>query len=397
MKRLIKSRKIAQVFNARLEATGTAVLHSVRGEVAVARREAALRAVCLLLVRGGRARCNSPLLVNGLLPEGVKRFRTEHEVWRVTGGLPVAAERLAAGGVLPAGVLGEWSSDFLYGLVMSGAIRKAEGVQSFMVRSLASRPALRAALEGELPFNCRVVKTVKMGGPAGGLVLTGAWAFRMGADDPEGVGVLAGLLAGGYRLEHGGQSWIALTARPVSLALLDSYGVPYVRNAGWGVCGRVLVSPFWGALLSYEMPVVFGQWFVGWSSGRLIQRGMCPLLPWAFLRAVWGERCCKGFPRNAVPFLVDRNCLWGSYGIGVGQVRELALRRLGFFRVDPRLRGVWLRRMEREGIMVSDFPVGKVPLDFVGGLCHNEVVKGDRTYEHNSNKANEGDEANEGD
>lgn len=342
------------------------MLFAMKGKAEEEWREVATRAACLLLVKQGRSSQKSAVLLNAALPCDARRFRTDHEVWRVTGGYKVLGKRLKAGGVLPAGSLGEWTPDFLSGLRESGGLQKTAHQSYWFTAPLKWRPALRSALEGELPFSCRT-------NPDGDrLSLYGSWAFSLGADNPEGIGVLAGLLAGGRYMRHEGKCWLAVIGHEASTVILESYDIPFIRvKNGVPVDGHLLVSPFWGALLGWEMPGVFRQWFANWKGWK----GMCPLLPWAFLRGAWGGKVYD-LDFKAVPFLVERTGLLDRHGIGIGQVREEGFRRLGFSRVDPRLRVAWLKYMKLEGVKLSDFPRGKIPLDFEGVLCHDDVTKG---------------------
>ena len=348
-------------FSVKLEAAGKTALRLVRGHLEDERKEAAMRASCLILVRHGFSAFNSMRLINSILPVHIKPFRNKWELFDITGGRDQVIARLQAGGVLSSGALGEWTPDFLNGMVKSGCVCAASGQHRWMVQWLRGRPAFKKALfklRDELPFNFKLSKS----GNRKGFVLSGAWAFDIGADDPAGIGILAGLLAGGRYVRYEGVSWIALVKRVNIVEILDSFRIPY-RDVSFGQPQRVLlVSPFWGALLSWEMPKVFREWFMGWDGFK----GMCPLLPWAFLRAAWGERICFGFSKGVVPFLVGRKCLIGNHGIGIKQVRERAFRDLGFTGVDTRVRQAWLHWMLKTGVGVGDFPVGKLPLDFIG-------------------------------
>ena len=132
--------------------------------------------------------------------------------------------------------------------------------------------------------------------------------------------------------------------------MLASWGIPVGAK---GVLSsprrRVdLVSPFWGALFSRMMP----EGMEGWHAG-MDRPGMCPLLPWAFLRMA-GGRVSDGFPRKGLPFLVSRDAMFDQ-GIPLGKVHERAVRELGFVRVDPRLRKAWASYMVGEGL---EFPFG---------------------------------------
>jgi len=326
------------------------------------------RVACLLLVRHARGAYSYASEVNKELAIYYPNFadrviRSNFALWRITGGVKNLSSLLAKGGIIPAGALGKWSPDFLYGLSKSGVFKASEARHTKVTSTMGSRPVLKALLNGEygnLPFHCSA--TCNPSHP-NGLFLSGAWGLFAGADNPEGVGVLAGFLCGGRKIIHEGQSWLGLVAKGDNASLLDSFSIPYFQKHLEGRSDTLLVSPFWGALLSNEMPEQLGDWFEGWEHRRGLRVGMYPLLPWAFLRAVWGVGTCYTIPLNIVPFLTDRNTLRENHGIGMRSVREQAFIRLGFIRVDPRLRDVWLRRLVLKGFTRDSFPEGKVPVD----------------------------------
>lgn len=325
------------------------------------------RIACLLLAKGGMEHCRLASEVNALLPvEYSDRWISSNfALWRITGGYKSLSKLLAKGGVLPPGSLGSWTPDFLSGLAQSGALKKTKMLSRWFTSLMGGRPVLRQLLVGErgpygpLPFSCNAVEA-----PANGdcLALGKAWAISSGADNPGGIGVLAGVLAGGRRVVRGGYSWIAITGRDINVDLLTSYSIPFERaKFGSQSWGTLLVSPFWGALLSVEMPKPLGDWFENWEQSRKVRPGMFPVLPWAFLRAAWGTGTCFTLPKGLVPFLIDRNSLRELYGVGMSQVRAKAFNQFKFVRVDPRLREVWLRRLVVKGLTCDDFPTGKVP------------------------------------
>lgn len=331
------------------------------------RREATMAASVLVLVKYGMAKHGSPSAINPLIAKE-QWFSTKAELKAVTGGLREVVRRLLAGRILPAGSLGKWSPDFLSGLVQSGAMRKTKRASFWFTSPLKDRPALKAALtSGRLPFRYTVSICGKGPiGPGEYLALSGSWAFSLGADDPDSVSFLAGVLAGGRRVEHDGSSWLAISGRAENVALLESYGIPFIRlSPKVPKVGFLLVSPFWGALLVFEMPEEWKLWFDRWYVRRgICPMGMCPLLPWAFMKAAWGVKVSDGFPKLIVPYISSQTGLRTSYGLAINQVREQALVRFGFSRVDVRLRKVWIQRMKILGMTVLDFPRGKVPIDF---------------------------------
>lgn len=360
-----KSSDIAVPITVCLQSVGEAALQTVKADKE-AKRERAIAASCLLLVKRGLGAHSSAAQVNAILTDG-QCFRSDHSLWRSTGGLKNIYPRLVAGRILPAGILGEWSPDFIFGLGMSGALRDSTlGPSMWSTSSLVNRPAVEAAFLDTskiLPFHCIAYKCHNA------LTINGAWALRIGADDPEGIGVVAGMLAGGRRVIHSGTNWIGVTGKGQTAALLTSYGIPFIKidDGGHHRYGVLLVSPFWGILLAPQMPSPFREWYIQQDTtglkGHRKQPGMCPLLPWAFLKGAWGAGIHNRLPVGIVPLLIHRNSL-RIHGIGQPAVREQAFRQFNFTRVDARLRRAWFKWMTYRGITKSDFLEGKVPLDF---------------------------------
>jgi hypothetical protein len=79
-----------------------------------------------------------------------------------------------------------------------------------------------------------------------------------------------------------------------------------------------------------------------------------------------------------MPFLVERTVLFDA-GVCMKGVREEGVRRFGLMRIDPRVRGEWLKWMVWRGYKPGDFPIGKVPVDFTDGLCHTMCLDGGTT------------------
>lgn len=368
MNALRKSRKTYKNLSPMLVEVNQEVKLAIHGDRQEANEEA-IRKACYLIVRYGRGAHSSAKEVNALLPPG-KGYHSDFALWEATGGEKVLAERLAKGGVIPKGSFGRWSPDFWTGLVSSGAIREVEGKYMWMTSTLSNRPALREAFMSHLPFHCRIGKSYK---GIDRLTIYGLWAAKMWADDPSGTEVLAGLLAGGRLAEHDGRLWIGVACRPGNATLFQSYGIPFFKPKGKSTGrGSYFVSPFWGALLSEEMPEVFGRWFWGLGGPR-VKKGMCPLLPWAFLRMASGVKFTDYYPQGVVPYLAQRVGLRVNHGIGMGAIREEALRQFGYVSVDPRLRMAWMRGMALRGLCPADFPEGKVPVDFTDVFCHDVV------------------------
>ena len=312
------------------------------------------RAAILSLVKYGHDAHSSAKVVNGFLPQE-ERFHSNQMMWKTTGGIESLVEPMSKGGVIPKGFLGKWTPDFIFGLVRSGAIRSVQRGGCFQTTLTHNRPALREAFLGELPFNCRTYAlkdSVRM---------TGMWAGRLGADDPEGVGVLVGMLAGAGLVEaqpYGEEQtvkWAAVPSNEFNASLLKSFGIPHVRIAGKGHGrGSFLVAPFWGALLSGEMPEAFGRWYEDMPR----RWGGYPEIPRAFLHLAWGSWSGR-VPEGTVPHLMVSN--FSVKGLKQKDMRMAAFVRYGMSRVDPRIREAWLTRLRARGIRAADFPAGKVP------------------------------------
>jgi hypothetical protein len=367
------SRNTIRIHSLRLLAAERQALRLLRGDPAP-RREAAIKAALLLLVTKGFGHHAHAEEVNKLIPEEY-RFHTDNALRYVTGGMPALLQRLQAGGAIAPAALGPWTGDFFHGLLMGGGLYHQPEARQWMTPSIASRPALGAALRNpQRPFHSTVC-------PFGDqLVIRGCWAALQGPIDATGIGVLAGVLAAGGRIIHEKTQWLALAGRPAVRSLLESYGIPFRRSKGQGTGrGSYWVSPFWGALLVHRMPMEFKGWFEGWE-GR---KAMCPLLPWAFLRMAWGERVCMDIPEGVVPYLVHRNSMRETTGVGVRGLRREVFARYRLSRVDTRLREAWLDRMVFYGVRKEDFPIGKIPLDFEAKLCNDSLKDERRNHECN--------------
>jgi hypothetical protein len=344
----------------RVEMVAKAILAIEKVDNLEARREAAIRASIWLLVTKGHGPHCSAVEVNRLLPARW-RFHSKEALVRATGGRPALLVRMAAGGVIPAGSLGVWTPDLWAGLWMSGALFRCYPGGAWRTAPTKNRPALALALQAPCPFRMLVRPWSSSWGDC--LRLGGLWAPYLGADEAGGVGVFRGLLCGARLVRHDGRTWAGVPVREATLELAKGLGVPFVI-AGKGTCRAILFSPFWGALLSPDMPHEIGEWYRGWGFNKA---GMCPLLPWVFLRGAWGRKLSDrddDFPAGVVPSLVSRVSLWQG-GWKVGDVMELGLRELGVTRVDNRMREAWLRWMDWKGFKVGDFREGAKPIGLI--------------------------------
>lgn len=359
--------------NMRIREAARQSMEAVSGDPEKIVDEVRLAAILELVLHGWSSHSSAKAVNMGLPPD--RRFHSDALLLKATGGLKGLVRRMSLGHSVPEGVLGDWSPDFLYGLTMSKAILPASKGGTggcFSTTQTLARPALRAAFMGALPFHCKAYPCPDR------VRLTGLWAARLGPDDPKGIGVLAGLLAGGSRVERKDEginrmvSWIGVPASEWNGETLREFGIPhelYKEKVGWGRAaalnkgygkGRFLISPFWGALLSAEMPEEFRRWFEGWE-GR--NKGGYRLMTWGFVKLAWGagSGIQSGFPPGCIPFLSSLSTMLHDEGIKCKDIRETCFRKYGFSRVDPRVRGAWLKRMKSMGIKASDFPY-KVPV-----------------------------------
>jgi len=358
-----QSRKVIQAYSVKLSSVGKKICSIERGANATLRREAAIKAAIWVLVTRGYGQHCLVTEVNKFLPRRWW-FHYEKELRLVTGGLDYLLLRMGKGCVIPPGSLGAWAPDLWAGLQMGGAFYKSSRGGSWRTAPIKDRPALGLALQGGCPFHMKVKKWHSSWGEC--IKMNGLWATYLGADEPGGVGVLRGILCGARLIRHEGRTWAGVPPRGGIVEIADGLGVPYIK-LGRGGKAALLFSPFWGALLSPDMPEELGAWYRGWHFNKA---GMCPLLPWIFLRGAWGWKLSdrsRSFPSGIVPGLVSRVALWES-GQKVSGMMEAGLRGLGVTRVDSRMREAWLRWMEWKGIKKGDFRKGKVPAGLIEPL-----------------------------
>lgn len=312
-----------------------------------ARRLAVVDAAAKVLVLKGHGPHARATEVNRLLPRA-DRLHSDNALRAATGGWTNLLVRMSQGGLFPPGSLGQWSEGLFVGLRVSGALQQLKvgsRVRAAMwaVSPLGLRPALELVLMDGFPFSgvARVADHE--------VICYRLWAGNLGVVDAGGADVVAGLLMGAIPVGHSGRSWLGVPSTPEARGLLESWGIP-VGLSGHLVARRRrvdLVSPFWGALFGRLMPGGMLEWYLG-----MPKPGMCPLLPWAFLRMAGGRVSDDGVgkvDRRMVPFLVNRDALYAA-GVPLKGVHERAVRDLGMARVDPRLRVVWKGYVEGMGM-----------------------------------------------
>jgi hypothetical protein len=339
-----------------------AICDTGMGANSAKRREAATMAsIWVLVTKGYGPHCHKEE-VNKFLPKAWW-FHCNEAIAEATGGREELLRRMANGGVIPTGKLGAWSPDLWAGLHLGGAFFRLR-ISDWRTAPLAKRPALASALMGAKSFHGRIEEWYSSFGRC--LRLTELWVARLGADEPGGVGVFRGILCSARLVKHNGMTWAGVPKRDGIIEVAEGLGVPYFIVAKEGSVKTILFSPFWGILLSPDMPIEIAEWYRG---NTFRKPGMCPLLPWVFLRGAWGYKLSNrvAFPVGIVPNLVSRERLWKA-GWKVSGMMEAGLRELGMTRVDNRMRAAWLRWMEWKGISSGDFREGKVPAGLIEPL-----------------------------
>ena len=319
----------------------------------VAHHQAIVDTAAQVLVLRGYGPHSKAEVVNELLPQG-RQVHSDLALRKITGGYQGLIKRIAKGDLFAPGALGRWSGGLMTGLRLSGALKQMSSGHSLKISSWiifkGFRPALDAVLlKGGLPMSLVVQASSRE------VALYRFWGGNLGADDPVGVDVVAGLLMGAIVVRVDQNTWLGIPPTAEVRALLEHWGIPIAFRRHWcrgkpfgngkGIVAD-LVSPFFGALFSRMMPMGMEEWYMGMD-----RPGMCPLLPWAFLRMA-GGRVSDEFPRKGLPFLIARDNLLKA-GVPLGSVHEKAVRELGLIRVDPRLRVVWAQYMKAGGL---EFP-----------------------------------------
>ena len=326
------------------------------------RREAATMASLWVLVTKGYGPHSKKEEVNKFLPKAWW-FHCNEAIAEATGGREELLRRMVKGGVIPTGKLGAWSPDLWAGLRLGGAFFQCYPRGSFRTAPTKNRPALELALRGANSYHM-VIDEWHPASWGSCLRLYGLWAAHLGADEPGGVGVFRGILCSARLVKQNGMTWAGVPKRDGIIEVSEGLGVPYIMASGRAK--TILFSPFWGILLSPDMPIEIAEWYRG---DTFRKPGMCPLLPWVFLRGAWGYKLSNrvAFPVGIVPNLVSRERLWKA-GWKVSGMMEAGLRELGMTRVDNRMRAAWLRWMEWKGISSGDFREGKVPAGLIEPL-----------------------------
>ena len=183
-----------------------------------------------------------------------------------------------------------WTGGFWRGLQLSGALVVHGGYPRVQV----GRPWLEEDLE-RLPFPGRLSPPDHQG--RRWLVHCHAW--RLPVMDLYAPDVMAGLLVGARRQQHNDGIWLVL---PRTKSVQNLLGWWHLSAMEGKAADELLVSPFYGVLLSPNMPAASAM------SMMVKKAGGCPLLPVALFNALWGPGGAKeGYllpPRaGLLPFL----------------------------------------------------------------------------------------------
>ena len=288
-----------------------------------------------LLVLYGSGACFELEKLIEQFPEGwiLPASRT---IQKKVGGLKGLYSQLAEGGLFDDAELAPWTSDFIYGLKLGGAILWKGEKEGYRIRQLEAREPLVKDLE-QMPLYCHLSSPSNRGRGETERRLTLFHAARMPVTDPYSPSAMAGFLASGRLLKRDGEEWLELKGFRLGSALLDLWTIPY--ETIYKGTDRILVSPFYGAVFSHIMPEHVSQWMHSFE-----KPACCPLLPamsWEMaLKGVAGEE--SGLPfTGALPYGSVRQVL-GRKGYGVRTLRKVGLDEFGLTAVYPGLREVLL-------------------------------------------------------
>lgn len=168
-----------------------------------------------------------------------------------------------------------WSGGFWHGLRLSGALVVHRGYP----RLQTGHPWLEEDLE-RLPIPGRLSPPDHQGRRW----LTRCHAWRLPVTDLYAPDVLAGLLAGARREVQADGTWLLLPRTESVERLLGWWHLLVVEGKA---ADQLLVSPFYGAILSPHMPVACGM------SMMVRKAGGCPLLSMVIYNGLWGPGGAK--------------------------------------------------------------------------------------------------------
>jgi hypothetical protein len=309
------------------------------------RRKMYGEAAAKAMLFNGRYAYKERALIQQHLPAGEIAPHSREELHRLTGGKKRCLEILRAGWLVSDEAVAPWTPGFILGLRRSGALveirEKGSSRPGRMKVWLLDRSSKRGWLAADLgsaaPAYCRVIDRPWLG--SDGRKVTDFPVAELPCSDEESLQVLAGVVAGAKLVEKEGVWWLRVSPR--CLGFLGSWGVPCESRARNGL----VLSPFWGALMSGMMPPRLRMGFEALSKERKIRIGQCPELPGALWQMAIDDGW-KGMPGSGVlPFGVK-----GRDWLESRKVKELpgiAMERWGLTRVRPEVRGLLLEWIGR--------------------------------------------------
>ena len=283
-----------------------------------------------LVLRGPGAALD-PLALREFLPPGIA-LPSARQLRRHTGGVGRTWSRIRGHNPFEQGELGVWNADFALGLRLNGALQRHPLYpRRWRIRPAGARPWLERDLE-ELPVAGRLSGYTECACGYSERRLTRCPLMDLPASDPSGPPTLGGLLAGSRLHMLDDEHWCCLPSSEAVELLLSDWSIPF-RRAKVGGHGRILVSPFFAALVSPHMPC--------YSAGFLTRApspAMCPLLPAIYWRMAMGRKRARTMPRpDSLPYGCSRSTETRR-GWNRETLRQIAWHELGIVHVDQRLR-----------------------------------------------------------
>ncbi|MFC1462147.1 hypothetical protein ACFLQU_00945 [Verrucomicrobiota bacterium] len=258
-----------------------------------------------------------------------RRWIIDDYLLRLSGGRKGIEERIEQGNLGIEDQLGEFTGDFILGLGMSGLLRQRPAPNSSYYRVRQDRRFMDALDATSIPHRFSTWHT-------GALYLSNCPLLLL---PPEGnqERQLAGLLGGAEIVTLDQEEWLSVPSSREILALLDGWGIPFIEKKSHRK-NRLLVSPFYGALLSVFMPDALAAEILA-----LKHPAQCPLLS-----VVYYQRILSGPYRQ---FITHKNCL--PFGMGRASFFRKGWKRrdidrrgileLGVTHIPPEMRGIIVR------------------------------------------------------
>lgn len=287
------------------------------------RRDAILEAYAKSFVLVGDRVGAAERVIAEFLPPGVHPPTPSQ--FRRIGGVAAVHKRIAKGGLGIDDRLGVWTGGYFHGLRISGALRPDAGrgwavwraTHYRLVADLESMP-LPHSLD---PPGKNAIRRFRR-----------CPAASLPPGDPHGVDVVAGLFSGAVHVRVDGEDWLELPADPEVVELLDTWAIAHKPGRVYRGKNRILVSPFFGALVSRHMPPRSAERALG-----MRRPGDCPWLAvaywdWAMTR--------KGLRRIPFPDALPYGCSWRTAvrrGWRRAEVHRRAVFELGVTHLDRRL------------------------------------------------------------